>query len=715
MRKVPVLIFAFMCSFLFATMFNNSHLEQLSEWFQLKGQSVKGYWIYANKLDGSYKTVEAVGEGSFCVDDVARVVLLYSEVYEQTKSKSYLKLSEDASLFVRAMQAKDGEFYNFAFADGTINEYGVTSKKSTSWWALRAFWALSKLASITRDTEIIDAAQKAYRAISQDPPRVGDQLSIYLLALCDYDNIEDVKSVINRVAQELLQFQQEDGVFKHFFSVYKDRFIWHGWGNRYAEALIEAYKKLGTKQYLDAALKSIEAQSVILCSSGFLYAIENRVQPFPELSYAVESIVVSCVKAYEETLDDRYALIAAIAGSWYFGGNRLGERMYGDNGEGYDGLEYMHVNKDAGAESTVCALRSVLYLSKLPQQMQELCFSGSKLAVKGMLILEAEGADIGISDVTLKTGDYAAGAAYEFHNKARFKWSDFSDEGNYVAMLSGSFSETKITLQSGNSIISTHVNGRGIFELGEIVLNQKLTLTLNGQGIVDQLILVPVCFGISTEFDGGKSVVYCLKDHEKFVQGLNIVETCLFKREEKRAAKAIEISWIQQDKYCLLDIRDLFNCDGIASPADPGNFDNLGGIVGAYLPDDEVKEGIQVVRDIPFDLEISGFDNLRTSGQTLLLPKTLNVNRIHLLAAANHGDYDVTLLVGDQSEVVTIQDWCRGTKDLSFEYRYTASGLKQYIPCGIKVYSLNVARAIERLVLPENLSVHIFAITLELK
>ncbi|MCD6103638.1 MAG: hypothetical protein J7J68_06710 [Thermotogaceae bacterium] len=715
MRKILSLLFAFICPFLFAVTFNNSHLEQISEWFQLKGQSVKGYWVYANKVDGSYKTVEAVGEGSFCVDDVARVVLLYSEAYEQTKDESYLKLSEDASLFVRAMQAEDGEFYNFAFADGTVNEYGVTSKKSTSWWALRAFWALSKLASITKDTEIIEAAQKAYRAISQNPPQVGDQLSIYLLALCEYDNVEDVRSVINQVAQELLQFQKQSGVFKHFFSVYRNRFTWHGWGNRYAEALIEAYKKLGTKEYLDAALKSIKVQSVILCSSGFLYAIENRVQPFPELSYAVEPIVVSCVKAYEETLDDRYALMAAIAGSWYFGGNRLGEKMYGDNGEGYDGLEYMHVNKNAGAESTVCALRSVLYLNKLPRQMRELCFNGPRLATEGLVILEVEGADVGISDVILKVGDYAAGAAYEFHNKARFKWPDFSDEGNYMAMLSGNFSKTKITLRSGDSIISAQVDGEGVFELGEITLNQKVILTLNGQGVVDQLILMPVCLGISTEFDGGKSVVYCFKDHEEFVQGLNVVETCLFKREEKGTAKTIEISWIQQEKYCLLDIRDLFNCNGIASPADPGNFDNLGGIVGAYLPDDEVTEGIQMVKGIPFDLEISGFDNLRAAGQTLLLPETLNVDKIHLLAAANHGDYDVALLLGDQSEVVTIEDWCKDTKDLSFEYRYTASGLRQYIPCGIEVYSLNVAKTIEKLVLPKNLNVHIFAITLELK
>jgi len=347
--------------------------------------------------------------------------------------------------------------------------------------------------------------------------------------------------------------------------------------------------------------------------------------------------------------------------------------------------------------------------------MRELCFNGPRLATEGLVILEVEGADVGISDVILKVGDYAAGAAYEFHNKARFKWPDFSDEGNYMAMLSGNFSKTKITLRSGDSIISAQVDGEGVFELGEITLNQKVILTLNGQGVVDQLILMPVCLGISTEFDGGKSVVYCFKDHEEFVQGLNVVETCLFKREEKGTAKTIEISWIQQEKYCLLDIGDLFNCNGIASPADPGNFDNLGGIVGAYLPDDEVTEGIQMVKGIPFDLEISGFDNLRAAGQTLLLPETLNVDKIHLLAAANHGDYDVALLLGDQSEVVTIEDWCKDTKDLSFEYRYTASGLRQYIPCGIEVYSLNVAKTIEKLVLPKNLNVHIFAITLELK
>ncbi|MFN3283897.1 MAG: hypothetical protein ACK40Q_06640, partial [Pseudothermotoga sp.] len=95
---------------------NISHLENvLAQQFYLKGEQVKGYWVYAERKDGKYFPQTALSEGDFCVDDVARVVLLYSEAYEITKDENYLRLAFDAAKFVLKMQAEDGEFYNFAY------------------------------------------------------------------------------------------------------------------------------------------------------------------------------------------------------------------------------------------------------------------------------------------------------------------------------------------------------------------------------------------------------------------------------------------------------------------------------------------------------------------------------------------------------------------------------------------------------------------------
>jgi len=68
----------------FSISFNPSHLESLSQKFFLEGQEVKGYWVYAEKRGDKYQVIGAKDEGDFCVDDVARVVLFYSEAYEKT-------------------------------------------------------------------------------------------------------------------------------------------------------------------------------------------------------------------------------------------------------------------------------------------------------------------------------------------------------------------------------------------------------------------------------------------------------------------------------------------------------------------------------------------------------------------------------------------------------------------------------------------------------
>jgi len=128
--------------------FNNKHLEELSQWFTLSGNQVKGYWVYSDNKGDHFQVVPAVNEGDFCVDDVARVVLLYSEAYELTKDETYRKLALDASKFVLAMQDSDGEFYNFAYADGTINKQGITSYKSTSWWTFEGIFGPIKIVAV---------------------------------------------------------------------------------------------------------------------------------------------------------------------------------------------------------------------------------------------------------------------------------------------------------------------------------------------------------------------------------------------------------------------------------------------------------------------------------------------------------------------------------------------------------------------------------------
>ncbi|MDK2922717.1 MAG: hypothetical protein PWQ90_158 [Pseudothermotoga sp.] len=689
------------------------HLEKLSEWFNLKDSLVKGYWIYSERFDSDYKPVGAINEGDFCVDDVARAVLVYTEAYRLTKNHEYLNLAKDASSFLIQMQAEDGEFYNFAYRDGTINMHGPTSYKSTSWWTLRAFWALAALAVETGDEQIFEAARKSHQAISRKPPIFADQLSIYILGLCEYNKIRNVKDEIKRYVELLLKFLivEDDPTFRRFFSTQREEFRWNGWGNRYAEALIESYKVLGEEKLLNIAIESIELQIPLLSSSGFIYKLGKYVKLTPELSYAVEPLVVAAAKAYELTKDENMAFLSALAAAWYFGANRLGERMYGPNGEGYDGLEYMHVNKNAGAESTICAIRSMIYLGSLPIFFQKLATSMEGFVQNGMLVLEAETADPGISPVSLVTGDYGANVAFKFESRTRLKWSGVP-EGKYYVYVAGEFGKNRCTVSSGSGSISKTLDGNGVFFVGQIETVSSLRLSLEGSGIVDQVILVPVVFGVSFEVeDQAWTVVYSVEETKK----LKIVPGRYFERQIAKRERIFNVQLEKTGRFLLVQLEGMFNNDGIATPEMPGNFDNLGGAVGAYLPVEELSEGVKVINGISFLLKPIGLDNFRVSDQKLILPEAVKVKSVHLLAASNHGDYELTLMCDGDKFSVLVSDWCRGQKDLVLDFRYTASGQKEFIKCGLDVHSFELSRSIKEIVLSGSMNIHIFAITLELE
>ena len=67
--------------------------------------------------------------------------------------------------YTLAMQAEDGEFYNFVTdAEGTINERGNTSFKSLGWWAMRGLWSLGEGVRVfdTLDPDYANTLADAY-------------------------------------------------------------------------------------------------------------------------------------------------------------------------------------------------------------------------------------------------------------------------------------------------------------------------------------------------------------------------------------------------------------------------------------------------------------------------------------------------------------------------------------------------------------------------
>lgn len=691
--------------------FNNTHLERLGEKFTLLGEEVKGYWVYAEERDGRYVPVTAVNEGDFCVDDVARVVLVYSEAFEHYRDTKYLELAKEASKFVLKMHAGDGEFYNFAYKDGTINRFGITSYKSNSWWTLRAFWGLSKLAQFWFYSELDETLKRTFNALRKSPPKYGDQLSLYLLGLAEYYKYSkrpDVKAEILRVTDELLKFRWTGlPKLKSFFSAYRDKLSWNGWGNHYLEAFVEAYKITKDKNLFNLSVELAKEQASVMIATGLIYHIGNFIKLYPELAYSLECLVVGIQKLYELANDETYAYLTALIGSWLFGGNRLGVGMYGPNGEGYDGLEFAHVNRNAGTESTICALRSVLYLEKLPNNFLELSANAKFLGRSGLRVFEAESLDAGVSQVSVFSGDYGGGLIVSAEGRSRFKLEKGEiPSQRYYVLVSGEFNGVTVTLSSKSSL-RREISGKGLLEVGIIDYEDFVSIAFSDSCRFDQLVFVPIKVGASYRFKTHETTVYYDLESSELV----VIDGAFFQDKENIVGHQYAVSGKRTDGFLTLDLTTLFNNDGFANPHKPGNFDNLGGVIGAYFPSKEVSEGIQVIRGVPFLVTIEGFDNVRCNGQRLVFSEPVVAKRVYLLVAANHGDYVVKLNVSGVVYEIRITDWCRPPFDLKFSYRYISSGERHYIECGLKVVEIPFEGEVFEIVLPSEINVHVFGIT----
>jgi hypothetical protein len=126
---------------------NFAHLDFLVDTFDVEGETHLGVWIYAEPSPterGAYVHRGDEDEGVTDIDDIARAAIAYLWEHRERPSDDTLATARGLLEFTLAMQADDGEFYNFVFADGRINRLGITSRKGAGFWAARALWAIAE-------------------------------------------------------------------------------------------------------------------------------------------------------------------------------------------------------------------------------------------------------------------------------------------------------------------------------------------------------------------------------------------------------------------------------------------------------------------------------------------------------------------------------------------------------------------------------------------
>ncbi|MBN9414183.1 hypothetical protein ABS71_18450 [bacterium SCN 62-11] len=400
---------------------NLNNLDSLAFTFPGRdGRVQTGHAIYAEPVDrldplGPVRQLGDDDEGFSCVDDVARVALIYLEQFEKSRQPQWAEKAELAVRFCLNQEDGQGTYYNFVEKDGKINQDGPTSKPGLNWWAARAFWALSRAQRVLPDSplqnEIAASRQRTLERLQQAhdqaqvPPELaqayaetgirpgglvdhsGSITSIFALALLESPDTRESPLLVDYCdSMARLEVAPEHPLLAglHLNSL-SDRSTVHLYGNHQVGALAQAGALLQRQDWIDSARREADGYPRMLASHQLPFAYSPAPEPGPQIAYAAETTMANLQALYQATGEEKYSDLAGLFGTWFSGANVAGKPVYhAPTGRAFDGVDPQGVSTNSGAESNVEAQLAMSAMENSPGQrwlsfghIQD--FSGEKL------------------------------------------------------------------------------------------------------------------------------------------------------------------------------------------------------------------------------------------------------------------------------------------------------------------------------------------------
>ncbi|PTA44811.1 hypothetical protein [Micromonospora sp. RP3T] len=428
-------------------------------------------WTYAEpNPDGTFRRVgggaydpatDTWGQGAYNADDIARAAVVYLRHWRSTGATT----SRDASYallrgltYLQTATGPDaGNVVLWMQPDGTLNpsaepvELPDPSDSGPSYWLARTVWALGEgyaawrtadpgFASFLRERldlavgaldrqvlvrygtwQVVDGERTPGWLIADGADATAEAV-LGLAAYVRAGGGAGARRALSRFAEGIAALADGDVREWPFGAVRPwalSRSVWHAWGSQMPAALAVAARVLGDRRLLPAAVADAAVFTPWLLTSG---GPDNGRQPTPtdrsQIAYGVDSRVQSLLAVADATGRDGFRQLAGLTAAWYFGANAAGVPGYDPaTGRTVDGIAGDGtVNRNAGAESTIHGLLSMLALDAHPE-VAALARQGRIVARVGGTVVEAEqatltdGADVVTPDSTW-TGESAFSGAY---------------------------------------------------------------------------------------------------------------------------------------------------------------------------------------------------------------------------------------------------------------------------------------------------------------
>jgi len=323
-----------------------SRLLALARPMDLGGIRALGLAIYSDHTGEHVAARESGEEGVACLDDAARALVLWSNLWDRTQLPVAREWISGCLEFCRWMQQDDGRFVNFVLDwNGLRNTAGITSRPDgASFWHARGARGMAKVWRTFGDEQARADYQRA-RSSFDERPVASDIRSVQLLAALDAG---DPPADIARWCDDIAAQRSGDVLLDAH-----DATEPHLWGHIQEGVLALAGTALKKPALIEIARRSADAYVLPVIERGFDLPM---VQP-----YGASSVAFAMGRLAEATGDARYARAARDARAWFDGRNPAGRPVYDrEAGRVADGVDGVQLNPHSGAESNILGAQALI-------------------------------------------------------------------------------------------------------------------------------------------------------------------------------------------------------------------------------------------------------------------------------------------------------------------------------------------------------------------
>ena len=327
-------------------------LARLTVPVESAGSSACAIAVYADAADRTIAAADRGYEGVACVDDAARALILFSDVWSATGLPRMREWALGVLDFLLYMQLDDGRFVNFISDwSGERNEHGVTSFPGGGFWHARGVRALARATVALGEGRARVALERGLEHIRAARDVPADVRSIHVLMALELlraGEFPDLRADVPGWCDEIAECRGDGVLFDN-----PDETLPHLWGHQQEGVLAEAGQVLERHDLIEVARESALKYLAPLIDSGF---DQPTVQP-----YGVASAVYSTERLRAVTDEARFDELWRMARAWFDGRNPARRAVYDrEEGRVYDGIDDGKLNLHSGAESNVVGGQALL-------------------------------------------------------------------------------------------------------------------------------------------------------------------------------------------------------------------------------------------------------------------------------------------------------------------------------------------------------------------